>query len=149
MSYHTTEPSKRVRRFLPEPIETTTRKSETHQPISHVGRKLLHERDDLNTAEGGKENTESHSTRPATSTKSLLNIKLPASTASEVDSNSPTRLPSNIYLERRHTGEKHATESRGLLRQSCLSGKQNELFSNADNPQLRPRKFVPQLMETA
>ncbi|KAB8268568.1 hypothetical protein BDV30DRAFT_218068 [Aspergillus minisclerotigenes] len=149
MSYHTTEPSKRVRRFLPEPIETTTRKSETHQPISHVGRKLLHERDDLNTAERGKENTESHSTRPATSTKSLINIKLPAGTASEVDGNSPTCLPSNIYLERQHTGEKHATESRGLLRQSRLSGKQNELFSNADNPQLRPRKFVPQLMETA
>ncbi|KAB8219042.1 hypothetical protein BDV33DRAFT_192201 [Aspergillus novoparasiticus] len=149
MSYHTTEPSKRVRRFLPKPIETTTRKSETYQPISYVERKLLHERDDLNTAEGGKENTESHSTRPTTSTKSLINIKLPASTASEIDGNSPTDLPSNSYLGRRHFGEKHATESRGLLRQSRLSGKQNEPFSNADNSQLRPRKFVPQLMETA
>ncbi|KAE8307554.1 hypothetical protein BDV41DRAFT_568936 [Aspergillus transmontanensis] len=149
MSYHTTEPSKRVRRFLPKPIETTTRKSETYQPISYVGRKLQHERDDLNTAEGGKENTKSHSTRPTTSTKSLINIKLPASTASEIDGNSPTDLPSNSYLGRRHFGEKHATESRGLLRQSGLSGKQNEPFSNADNSQLRPRKFVPQLMETA
>ncbi|KAE8332347.1 hypothetical protein BDV39DRAFT_189005 [Aspergillus sergii] len=149
MSYHTTEPSKRVRRFLPKPIETTTRKSETYQPISYVGRKLLHERDDLNTAEGGKENTESHSTRPTTITKSLINIKLPASTASEIDGNSPTDLPSNSYLGRRHFGEKHATESRGLLRQSRLCGKQNVPFSNADNSQLRPRRFVPQLMETA
>ncbi|KAE8334872.1 hypothetical protein BDV24DRAFT_156494 [Aspergillus arachidicola] len=149
MSYHTTEPSKRVRRFLPKPIETTTRKSETYQPISYVGRRLLHERDGLNTAEGGKENTKSHSTRPTTSTKSLINIKTPASTASEIDGNSPNDLPSNSYLGRRHFGEKHATESRGLLRQSRLSGKQNEPFSNADNLQLRPRKFVPQLMETA
>ncbi|KAE8410576.1 hypothetical protein BDV36DRAFT_289462 [Aspergillus pseudocaelatus] len=149
MSYHNTEPSRRVRRFLPEPIETTTRKSKTHQPVSCVGRKFLHEREDLNTAERGKEDTESHSTHPAAPGKPLIHINLPGSTASDVRGNPPARLPSNSYLERRHTGDKRATESLGLLRQSCLSGKQNEPFSNTDNPQLRPRKFVPQLMETA
>ncbi|KAF7626900.1 hypothetical protein AFLA_014283 [Aspergillus flavus NRRL3357] len=118
MSYHTTEPSKRVRRFLPEPIETTTRKSETHQPISHVGRKLLHERDDLNTAEGGKENTESHSTRPATSTKSLLNIKLPASTASEPSKCRSFRRDSSPHAP--HDTYRLEPETENLRRRSLI-----------------------------
>ncbi|OGM39993.1 hypothetical protein ABOM_011654 [Aspergillus bombycis] len=145
MSYPTTEPSKRVRRFLPEPIETTTRKSKTPQPTSYVGRKLLHEQEDLDTAAGAKVDTKCHSTHPVASAKPLKHIKPPGSTASEVQDSSPTCLPSNSYLERRH-GEKHATESLGSLQQSRL---QNEPICNPDNSQLRPRKFVPQLMETA
>ncbi|KAB8254286.1 hypothetical protein BDV32DRAFT_143009 [Aspergillus pseudonomiae] len=150
MSYPTTEPSKRVRRFLPEPIETTTRKSKAPQPTSYVGRKLLHEQEDLNTAAGAKDDTKCHSTHPVASAKPLIHIKPPCSTASHVHDNlPPTCLPSNSYPERRHRGEKHATESLAPLRQSRISGKQNEALCNTDNSQLRPRKFVPQLMETA
>jgi hypothetical protein len=50
----------------------------------------------------------------------------------------------------RHTVKKHTTQLSGLLQTSHLSGKQNEPISKADySPKLRPRKFVPQLMETA
>ncbi|KAE8385238.1 hypothetical protein BDV23DRAFT_20468 [Aspergillus alliaceus] len=134
MSHHTTAPSQRVRRFLPEPIETITRTSKSHQSVSYVGTQS-HE-------QGGTE----EGTRP--STESPINIEPSCSTASEVHSQSP--LQSNNYLVRQHTGERHATKPPRLPRTSYLSGEQNESIRTEDNSlQLRPRKFVPQLMETA
>ncbi|KAE8348577.1 hypothetical protein BDV28DRAFT_164267 [Aspergillus coremiiformis] len=147
MSHHTTEPPIRVRRFLPEPIETTTRSSKKNLSVSYVG---TYEQENLDTAAGAKEGPNSCSSQNAPSTEAHIYIEPASSIVAQVHGHPPDRLQSKKYPVRYHIGRKHANLPLGLQRTNHLSGNQNETIFNADDSlQLRPRKFVPQLMETA
>ncbi|KAF7586488.1 hypothetical protein BBP40_008804 [Aspergillus hancockii] len=150
MSHLTTSPPKQPRRFLPEPIETTTRSSKAPQSIPHRENTLSRGQKDLHTAVVGKENTNYSLAKLASPIEHQLHKNPASSTVAETNSCPPGSLQGDSCSLGRLSVRQRVSQSSGLLRTSHARDKQDEPISNTDDlPQLRPRKFVPQLMETA
>ncbi|KAE8144511.1 hypothetical protein BDV25DRAFT_166659 [Aspergillus avenaceus] len=139
MSHQSAEPPKRTRRFLPEPIETSTRSSRTTQSSKSIEKNIP-------CAQISPEEQELEIIGPLPSAEHWQCI--PSGPSHRVvEANNHHRVQGNLSGLGNELTRQYTRQLPGL--RTRLTDEQNEPNLDTDGLQAGPRKFVPEVMETA